>query len=586
MPSKYFTTIDELPHNGYDFIIVGGGNAGCVLASRLSENSNTKVLLIEAGFAADGNVHTEVPFLGVTLPGSEMDWKFTTVPQKGLNGRSAPCTRGLVVGGCSVINLLTWNRGANDVWNRWATITGNEGWAWKNVEKYYKKTCKLVPPADNHDTTSQIIPSAHGTNGAIEISVPGYPTQLDKRIEDSVKELGGRFAWNEDLNSGKCIGIGYMPSTVGGGKRSSAATGYLLPALQRMNLTVLTGWQVTKLLPTGTKDGEPVVKTVELAKRDEPENRHTLKAKNEIILSAGVIGSPHILLLSGLGPTAQLRSHGIETILDIPDVGSHWLDQPYIASHFRVNSTDTFDDLLRSPSEFGARMQEWTESKTGLFVDSPANIQGYWKLPESPSGGWDKSWGTEKDPASGPGSGNLEMIFVDGYASFGKAEHPKEGNYMTLLTAVASPLSEGSITLASADPFAHPLIDPNILTHPFDLKAMVQAIKDIQILLTATSWAGFIREPIGPLAEVTTDETMTEFIINSALPFNHPCGTVRMGKKGKGVVDPNGVVWGVQGLRVVDASIFPTLAECHIQALVYIAAERTADVVKAKYGIE
>ncbi|KAF8988410.1 hypothetical protein BDQ17DRAFT_1393405 [Cyathus striatus] len=491
-------------------------------------------------------------FRSVALSGSDLDWKFTTVPQKGLNGRSIPCARGMVLGGSSVINLLSWNRGSNDLWNRWADVTGDEGWGWEKVEELYKKVCShtLLPPSS---------PSEHGTSGPLEVSLPGHPTQLDKRVEGAAKELGGRFKWNVDLNAGQSIGIGYMPSTVGHGKRSSAFTAYLAPILHRENLSVLTGYLATKLVATSEEGGE-----------------------------TGVIGSPHLLLLSGIGPKNHLTSLSIPVLLDSPHVGQHWTDHPLLANHFLVDSKEGFDGLLRDPSVFGAKMGEWMEKKTGLFVDSPGNTQGYWRLPSSEKDdngeGWDGSrWGVETDPASGPHVGHVEVIFVDGFAAFGGAQPPKEGSYMSVLTSVASPLSQGTLTLASPDPFTPPLIDPSIYTHPFDVKAMVQVIKYTLTFLSSTPWSNFLVGPYGPLKEALTDEAKVELARNHSGTVNHPCGTVRMGKKGEGVVDSTGKVWGVRGLRVVNSSVFPVIPECHIQAHVYVIAERVADVVKARY---
>ncbi|KAF8995091.1 aryl-alcohol oxidase-like protein [Cyathus striatus] len=561
---KYHTSISTLPHQSYDFIIVGGGTAGCVLANRLSENPNTKVLLIEAGSSAEGNVHTEIPFLGVALPGSDLDWKFTTVPQKGLNGRSIPCARGMVLGGSSVINLLSWNRGSNDLWNRWADVTGDEGWGWEKVEEYYKKvrSSLLFLPSriltlriDTHPPPPPSSPSAHGTSGPLEISLPGHPTQLDKRVEDAAKELGGRFKWNVDLNAGQCVGVGYMPSTIGHGKRSSAFTAYLAPILHRENLSVLTGYLATKLVATSDEGGEKVVKSVEVAKKDEP------------------------------GPKNHLASHSIPVLLDSPHVGQHWTDHPLLANHFVVDSKEGFDGLLRDPSVFGARMGEWMEKKTGLFVDSPGNTQGYWRLPSSSEKedngeGWDGSrWGAETDPASGPHVGHVEVIFVDGFAAFGGAQPPKEGNYMSVLTSVASPLSQGTLTLASSDPFTPPLIDPSIYTHPFDVKAMVQVIKDTLTFLSSTPWSNFLVGPYGPLKEALTDEAKVELARNHSATVNHPCGTVRMGKKGEGWLILRG------SERLIGGVGKPVIPECHIQAHVYVVAERIADVVKARYEL-
>ncbi|KAF8995075.1 aryl-alcohol oxidase-like protein [Cyathus striatus] len=535
-------------------------------------------------------------FHSVALPGSGLCWKFATVPQKGLNCRSIPCARGMVLDGSSIINLLSWNRGSDDLWNRWADVTGDEGWGWQKVEEYYTKVLSsllfllsliLTLRIDTHSPPPSST-GAHGTSGPLDICLPGHPTQLEKRVEDAAKEVGGRFKWNVNLNAGRSIGVGtYPPFLVGHGKRSSAFTAYLAPILHRENLSVLTGYLATKLTATFEEEEEKVIKSVEIAKKDEPDTRHTLHAKTELILTAGVIGSPHLLLLSGIGPKTHLTSHSFPVLLNSPHVGQHWTDHPLLANHFLVDSKEGFDGLLRDPSVFSARIGEWMEKKTGLFVDSPGNTQGYWRflLPHLLRKRIMAKDRIGTDPASGPHAGQVEVIFVDGYAAFGGAQPPKERNYMSVLTSVASPLSQGTLTLASSDPFTPPLIDPSIYTHPFDVKAMVQVIKYTLTFLSSTPWSNFLVGPYGPLKEALTDEAKVELARNHSGTVNHPCGTVRMGKKGEGVVDSTGKVWGVQGLRVVDSSVFPVIPECHIQAHVYVIAERVADVVKARYGL-
>ncbi|KAF8514943.1 aryl-alcohol oxidase-like protein [Hysterangium stoloniferum] len=577
---KILASPADLPHSQYDFIIVGGGTAGCVLANRLSESPDVKVLVIEAGASAAGNVHTVIPFLGVTLAGSDLDWKFETTPQSSLNGRTVPLPRGQVLGGSSVINLMTWNRASNDLWDKWASLTEDEGWSWKEVEKYYKKTSHLVPPADGHDTTGETIPAAHG-HGPIEVSVPGYPTELDSRVIQSSKQLGGRFAYNQDLNAGKCLGFSLMQSAVGKGKRSSAATAYLEPALERPNLDILQTTHVTRLIQSGSADGVPEFKMVEVAK-GAADQRYQISARHEVILSGGVVGSPHILLLSGIGPKAELQEKGIKPIVDIPDVGKNIFDHPLVANYYRVDSEKTFDALLRDHGLFGKTMQQWQESQQGLFVLSPANTQGYLRIPED-----SPIFKKVEDPASGPHSAHTELIFVGGFAPFGPVAPPSEGFYMSILAGVVSPTSRGSITLASSDPFAKPLIDLALLSTEFDIFAIVQAIKDAAEFIKASPWEGFVKGPYGALANATTDEEKAEFARNFSATINHPGGGAAMSPSGAkgGVVDSKLLVKGVAGVRVVDASVFPLLPECHIQSPIYTIAEKAADLIKVKHGI-
>ncbi|RDB19313.1 Pyranose dehydrogenase 1 [Hypsizygus marmoreus] len=569
----------EVTNKIYDFIVAGGGTAGCVLASRLSQNPNIKVLLIEAGGSAQGQQNTEVPFLGVTLPGSDLDWKFNSVPQAGLDGRSVPVARGQVLGGTSTINFFTWNRASNALWDKWASLTGDQEWSWKHVEKYYKMTSRLVKPADGHDTTGEIIPSAHG-NGPIEVSVPGFPTELDSMVVNTSKSLGGRFAYNQDINAGKTLGFGLMQSSIGHSKRSSSATAYLAPAMNRPNLDVLINTHVTRLVRTSERHIS-VFRTIEVATSASGQH-YQITAAKEIILSAGVIGTPQILLLSGIGPKEDLDKLNIITYVDIPDVGRNLVDHPLVPNYFSVNSDKTFDAVLRDPTIFAGKLQEWASSGQGLFVDSPGNTQGYMRLPKDAA-----IFERYQDPASSPESAHTEIIFVDGFGQFGEAPAPETGNFMTVLTGVVSPLSRGSVTLTSSDPFDKPAIDLGLLNSEFDIFAMVQAMKDAQSFLTAEPWSGYIKAPFGELADATTDEAKAAYARKFGVTGNHPAGTAAMSPAHAawGVVDSKLLLKGVEGVRVVDASVFPHTPECHIQAPVYVIAERAADLIKEKYAI-
>ncbi|KAF8514945.1 aryl-alcohol-oxidase from pleurotus Eryingii [Hysterangium stoloniferum] len=565
----------------YDFIIVGGGTAGCVLANRLTEDPDTQVLLIEAGTSADDILATQIPFLGVTLPGTTIDWNFTTTAQKALNGRSFPFTRGQALGGSSVINLLTWNRGSNDIWDRWAEITHDDGWSWAKL-----KTSHLVAPADGHDTSGEIIPSAHThTHGPVQVSVPGFPTELDSMVINSAKKQprGSRFPFNPDLNSGDSVGMSLIQSSIGGGMRSHAANAYLDPVLNRANLHVLTSTHVTRLIATQAKNKKPTFGTVEFA-QSSTGHRSQISATKEVILSAGVIGTPQLLLLSGIGPTSALKAKNIKTIVDSPSVGQNLTDHPLVANYFQVNSNKTFDALLHDPALIGADIATWIASKSGnILVDSPGNTQGFLRLPnDAPV--FTKNF---QNPASGPGSGNTEFIFVDGFAQFGPTPPPATGNFMSILTAVVSPTSRGTVSLASTDPFDQPLIDPAILTTDFDMFAMVQTMKDAQTFIKGSPFNGFVHGPFGQLAGATTDALKEALVRDTAETVNHPAGTAAMSPVGAswGVVDPDLRVKGAGSLRIVDASIFPQIPESHIQAPVYTVAERAASLIKAAHGI-
>ncbi|KAK0195795.1 aryl-alcohol-oxidase from pleurotus Eryingii [Armillaria mellea] len=581
VPAKILFSPAELVQTEYDFIVIGAGTAGSVLSARLSENPNVKVLVVEAGGSNEGIVETMAPFLGVSLSNTLVDWNYTTVPQEGYNNRTLGLTRGYVLGGSSTVNLLTWNRGADDLWDSWARITADHGWSRDAMEKYWLKSSRLVNPADGHDTTCREDPSVHG-NGPVQVSVGGFPTELDERVVETSKKLGGRFPYTVDLNAGHFVGFSYMQSSVGDGQRSSAATAYLNPCQERDNLDILINTHVTKLVQTCAQSwSKPEFRAIQVAQssQDAPIQ---ITARKEIILCAGVIGTPQLLLLSGIGPRKDLKSLGISPLLDLSDVGQHLMDHPAVAVYYAVNSNSTFDRYLRNGTLFAEELEHWEQTRQGLFVDSPGNTQAFIRLPDNAS-----VFESFDDPSSGPGAGHLEMIFIDGFAQFGALPQPQTGNFLTVLAGVVTPLSAGYVTINSTDPFDDPLIDPAFLTSPFDQYAMVQVIKDTQEFLSSPPWNGFLLDAYGDLRNATTDDAKLEYVRALGSNINHPAGTARMSPRNAkwGVVDGELLLKGAEGIRIVDASVFPSLPECHIQAPVYMIAERAADLIKDRYHI-
>ncbi|KAG7449763.1 aryl-alcohol-oxidase from pleurotus Eryingii [Guyanagaster necrorhizus] len=599
--AKILSSPAELVQTEYDFIVIGGvgntaillrfsltdlawiaGTAGSVLSARLSENPDVKVLAVEAGASNEGIVETMAPFLGVSLSNTLLDWNYTTVPQEGYNNRTLSLTRGYVLGGSSTVNLLTWNRGADDLWDSWARITDEPGWSREAMEKYWLKSSRLVSPADRHDTTNQEEPSIHG-NGPVQVSVGGFPTELDGRVLDTSKMLGGRFPYTVDLNAGHFVGVSYMQSSVGGGQRSSAATAYLNPSQERGNLDILINTHVTKLVQTGSWRGwgKPEFRVIQVAQSSE-DAPIQVTARKEILLCAGVIGTPQLLLLSGIGPWQDLKSLGISPILALSDVGQHLTDHPAIPIYYAVNSNSTFDRYLRNDTLFAEELGHWEQTHQGLFVDSPGNTQAFIRLPNNAS-----IYESFEDPSSGPGAGHLEMIFIDGFAQFGSLPQPETGNFLTVLAGVVTPLSEGYVTINSTNPFDHPLIDPAFLTSPFDQYAIVQAIKDIQEFLASSPWNGFVLDAYGDLLNATTDDAKLEYVRAYGSNINHLAGTARMSPRTAkwGVVDQELLLKGAEGIRIIDASVFPSIPECHIQAPVYMIAERAADLIKDRYHL-
>ncbi|KAI0067079.1 aryl-alcohol oxidase-like protein [Artomyces pyxidatus] len=573
-----YSSPSQLPTSKkYDFIIVGSGAGGGVLAGRLSELPNANVLLIEAGPDVAGVVSTEVPFLGPNLIGTEFDWNFTTAAQSGLNGRAITYSRGFGLGGSTSVNFMVYTRGSEDDYNRWASVTQDDAWGWSSLQQYFTKMEKLVPSADNLSQSGKLNPSIHGTSGPLDVSLPGFSLVTDDLVIGATADFPSQFPFNEDMNSGNTIGIGWVQYTIGGGQRASSYTAYIAPAMSRPNLDVLVNTQVTKVIQTGTSSGSPIFRGVQFGAPGGP--LFALNATHEVLLCAGAVKTPQILLLSGIGPQAQLSKLGIKTIVNNAHVGANLQDHPLLSSPFTVNSTATFDAISQNPSLVGDLLNQWETSKTGEFTLGPANQLGWLRLPSSSS-----IFKSVPDPSAGPTSGHYELIFTDGFVSF-SVPSPATGNYFSLFTNVVSPSSRGSITLKSTNPFDAPIIDPGLLNSEFDIFAMREAIKAGKQFMTAKAFDGFIIEPFGDFAAATTDAEIETYAREFSTTVWHPTSSAAMTSwsSSAGVLNPDLTVKGTVGLRVVDASAFPFVPAAHPQTAVYVIAERASDLIKTSF---
>ncbi|KAL0954147.1 hypothetical protein HGRIS_005284 [Hohenbuehelia grisea] len=555
----------------YDYIVVGAGTAGNVVANRLTENPNISVLLIEAGGTNEGVVNSQIPFFAFSLIGTQYDWNYTTTPQSSVNNTVFPYPRGLISGGTSSINGMTFTRGSTENYDILANITRDVGWSWDHMQTYFRKNERWTEPADNHSTVGQFEPSAHGFHGITAVSLPGFPRPIDPLILQATKELSNEFSYNQDMNSGNHLGIGYMQATIDHGVRSSSATSYLAPKfLGRSNLHVLLRHQVLRLVQTG-KDA---FRSIEVAAFSSDSPRARVFARKDVILSAGVFGTPRVLLHSGIGDRDSLRRLGINPLHHLPSVGKNLTEHVQVANVWRVNSTDTVDSVLRNSTLLAELMDQWNRTHTGSFAAGYGNLIGFFRLPDNST-----IFREVPDPAAGPKTGHYEFLI----ANIGAAVLP-EGNYMSIVTSLLTPTSRGSLTLNSSDPLVYPLINPNILAEPFDIFTSREAIRGAFRFLRAPVWKDYILGPAGDLAEVDIDDDqqLDAHIVQNAGLGCHAAGTVAMTARdaGYGVVDPDLRVKGLNGLRVVDGSVIPFLPSAHTQAMIYAIAERASDIIK------
>ncbi|KAF9458880.1 aryl-alcohol-oxidase from pleurotus Eryingii [Collybia nuda] len=573
---KLYNNPSQLIKTNYDYIVIGGGAAGAVVAARLSENSDISVLLVEAGISNEGITDIDIPLLGLSLaPSTPLDWNYTTIPQPGLGNRAIPYPRGKVLGGSTSVNYMVYMRGSTEDFDRYASVTGESGWVWDQMLEYAKKNEKLVSPADHHDTTGEFLPSLHGTSGPISVSLGGNPTPLDSRVIATTEEFPTEFPFNPDTIGGDILGIGWAFASIGNGTRSSSATGYLAPASGRPNLDIVVNAQATKLEVTGKKGTVPCFHRVLVAEKAGAAV-YALTANQEIILSAGTFGTPALLQLSGIGNKTELSAAGVTTIIDNPSVGKNMSDHALLPNVWNVDNPDTYDSVFRNPSQ---ALEQWTNNRTGPFASHIANQLGWLRLPQTAS-----IFETTPDPAAGPNSSHFEMIFLN-YWLNPNTPAPPTGNFMSEATVLISPTSRGFVKISSSDPFKPPLVNPNWLNTDFDIFALVESVKISRRFFAAKAWEGYILDPVGELGTAETDEEIEAYVRKNVNGIWHAVGTAMMTSKdaGYGVVDPDLKVKGVNGLRIVDGSILPFVPNAHTQGTIYLIAERGADLIKDDY---
>ncbi|KAJ6600958.1 aryl-alcohol oxidase-like protein [Mycena vulgaris] len=575
-----FTAPQQIHSKHYDFIVVGAGTAGCVLASRLSENPKVKVLVIEAGVSDNGtdSAIISTPFLSGQGVGTIFDWNYTTTNQAGLNGRAFAFPRGFVMGGSSSINGMVYSRGPSEDFDRLARVSGDSGWSWKELQKYIFMNEKHVPAWNNRSNVGEYDPRAHG-HGPLMSSLTATPFELDRRVIQTTSDHGDEFPFNLDLNSGDGLGVGWLQTTVGNSARSTSSSAYLHPALDsRSNLDLLLHTQVTGLISKGS--GSSTFTGVEVA-----QNTHAAKyeftATKEVILSAGAVGTPQILMLSGIGPKEELKKFGIKSVVDLPDVGRNLQDQAILGLQWEAN-VETLSALFNDPVAVNAALAQYAENKTGIAAScAVVNTIAFLRLPER------SPLLNHGDPAAGPNSAHFQFAFLNTFLANGGQDTPTTGNWISVAVVVQSPTSRGSLNINSSSPFAYPAIDPAYFTTAFDIDTAVHAIKTLKKFLSTSAWDGFLAAPFPAVAALTTDAAIEEYVRTWSTTIKHPTSTATISKKSDkgGVVGPDLLVKGVKGVRVVDASILPFAVAGFPQAQVYIIAERAAALIKDTWSL-
>tara|TARA_B110000003_G_C16648342_1_gene533056 strand:+ start:978 stop:2657 length:1680 start_codon:yes stop_codon:yes gene_type:complete len=551
----------------YDFIILGAGSAGCVLANRLSSNPDFNVCLIEAG-SKDTDVRLHVPlgfaFLG---NGSKYSWNYNTEPQKEFakvkvlepvtsvvdsaggvhevepeneEHRRGYQPRGKTLGGSSSINAMLYVRGHKWDYDHWSDL-GNSGWSYDEILPYFKKA--------EHNEVHQ--DSFHGQNGPLNVAKIRHK---NKPVDEFVETGSSIFGFNDDFNGENQEGIGYYQTTQKGGKRCSAAKAYLVPALERENLTVLTDTNVNKILINN--DRATGVSCI-----DEDGNEFVIRASKEVLLSSGAFGSPQVLLRSGVGPEEEITKHGIDHKVELPGVGKNLQDHIDYLSVHKYKSLNLFGFSLGTIFfKYPLELIKYILTKTGMFTSTVAEAGGFIR---------------SRNDITVP---DIQLHFAPGMV----VDHGREsvwGTGLSCHTCLLRPKSRGEVTLQSSDPSDDPKIDPKFLSHPDDMRDMIAGYKKMMKIMNKEPLSKYTSAHVQRPVDLDNDEDIEQAIREDADTVYHPVGTCKMGSDDMSVVNERLKVHKVSGLRVVDASVMPTLVGGNTNAPTIMIGEKASDMI-------
>jgi choline dehydrogenase-like flavoprotein len=520
----------------HDFIVIGAGSAGCALAARLSENLGNRVLLLEAG-PLDKKQEIRIPAAFAKLFHTDLDWNYQTEPEPQTGDRPRYWPRGKVLGGSSSMNAMMYVRGNATDYDQWRQL-GNIGWGFEDVLPYFKKSEGFRGEGGDR--------AFHGTSGPLRVSSQRSPNVLAEAFIAAGQHLGLKRV--DDINGQTQDGIGLTHVTQRNGRRWSAADAFLKPAMRRPNLTVETECLVHKIAIVGNK-----ATTVTY----EHGGRITVaQAAKEIVLCAGAVGSPQVLMLSGIGPASTLQQCGISVVVDLPGVGQNLQDHPSVGTTFHCKLPVTL-----ASAESLSNLARYLILGRGPLTSNIGEALGFIR--------------TREDLAAP----NIELIFAPAFFMEHGAANP-QGHGFTVGVILLRPDSRGSITLKSSDPRVYPSIRPNYLSADSDIAAFLAGVRFARKLAAAPAFDPYRGNEVWPGIDKQNDEDLTKFIREKVETLYHPVGTCKMGSDSMAVVDDQLRVRGVGGLRVADASIMPTIIGGHTNAPAIMIGEKAADLVR------
>ena len=523
----------------YDYIIVGAGSAGCAMAYRLGADRTAKILVLEAG-KPDNNFLLKMPAGFANLgEKSAYNWHFETEPQIHCNNRRMYWPRGKTLGGSSSINAMVYIRGHASDYDHWRQL-GNDGWSYADVLPYFKR-------AQNQERGGS---EFHSTGGPLNVANQISPAPINKVFLDACRQAGHTLT--DDFNGAEQEGVGLYQVTQKNGKRCSAAVAYLRPAIERGNVTVLTEAVTTRVV---LEKGRAVGVAYRHGGKDV-----TVRASREVILSGGAVNSPQLLMLSGIGPADHLKTMGVPVVADVGGVGGNLQDHLDASTLYRCTTRDTYDTANQLLT-----LAKYLIATTGPGTSCIAESGGFLR--------------TRQD-LSAP---DIQLHFIPAFVIDHGRTKPKQNGF-TLHMCQLRPESRGTIRLKSADPFAHPAIDANYLAEPRDLDVLVEATRMAREIFAQAAFDPYRGEEREPGAARTSKADVEAWVRGRAETIYHPVGTCKMGpaSDANAVVDSQMRVRGVEGLRVVDASVMPTLIGGNTNAPTIMIAERTSDIMLGK----
>ncbi|WP_421578748.1 GMC family oxidoreductase [Shinella sp. M31] len=549
-------------HDAFDYIVVGGGSAGCLLANRLSRDPATRVLLLEAGRKDDYPwIHIPVGYL-YCIGNPRTDWLYKTEPDAGLNGRSLRYPRGKTLGGCSSINGMIYMRGQARDFDGWAAGTGDDGWSWQNCLpdfKAHEDHYRLDNGADPKTGGNSRFSDMHGHGGEWRIEKQRLKWDILESFAEAAVEAG--IPRSDDFNSGDNEGVGYFEVNQRSGWRWNTSKAFLRPAKNRPNLTIWTQSHVERLVLETDGSGRKRCTGVVLQRQGQ---RAEVRARREVILSAGAIGSPQILQLSGIGPAGLLKRHGVEVAHDLPGVGENLQDHLQIRAVFKVGNAKTLNTLANSL--FGKAMigLEYALKRSGPMSMSPSQLGAFTR--------------SDERQAHANLEYHVQPLSLD---AFGEPLHSIPA--FTASVCNLNPTSTGTVRIRSGNATDAPAIAPNYLSTEEDRRIAAESLRQVRKIVSQPALAKYQPEEWKPGLQFQSDEELARLAGDIANTIFHPVGTTKMGRDDDpmAVVDSHLKVRGIEGLRVVDAGIMPKITSGNTNAPTLMIAEKAAGWIVA-----